>query len=91
MYTLYLNLIAICYQEQILVDEALARAINNIHLEQEVVPRKWYEKLWKDYKILRDDHENLNIRFKIGLGLWRVLIIFLFFVFIYYVLNKIFF
>ena len=41
------------------------------------VPREWYEKLWRDFKDLDRNYENLNIRFRIGLNLWRVLFIFI--------------
>jgi len=34
----------------------------------EYVPREWYEKLWRDFKILDRNYDNLNIRLKIGLG-----------------------
>lgn len=43
----------------------------------EYVPREWYEKLWRDFKILDRNYDNLNIRFKIGLGLWRSMLIFI--------------
>ena len=60
------------------MDEALADAINNMHIGQnnESVPREWYEKLWRNFQILEENYDNLNIRFKFGLGLWRLLIIF---------------
>jgi len=41
------------------------------------VPREWYEKLWRDFKDLDRNYENLNIRFRIGLNLWRALFIFI--------------
>lgn len=60
------------------MDEALADAINNMHIGQnnESVLREWYEKLWRNFQILEENYDNLNIRFKFGLGLWRLLIIF---------------
>ena len=33
------------------------------------VPRGWYEKLWKDFQALERNYNDLNIRFKFGLGL----------------------
>jgi hypothetical protein len=50
------------------LDEALAQAINSMHLENnEFVPREWYERLWKDTKIIDEDRENMRSRLKTGL------------------------
>src|SRR5271154_1162561 len=57
------------------LDEALARAVDNMQLQQDYVPREWYERLWRNYQNLERDFDNLNIRFKFGLGLWRLVII----------------
>jgi hypothetical protein len=57
------------------LDEALARAFDNMQLQQDYVPREWYERLWRNYQNLERDFDNLNIRFKFGLGLWRLVII----------------
>ena len=45
--------------------------------ETNFVPREWYEMLWKDFKDLDRDYGNLNIKFRIGLNLWRVLLTFI--------------
>ena len=69
------------------LDEALARAVDNMQLQQDYVPREWYERLWRNYQNLERDFDNLNIRFKFGLGLWRLVIILV----IIYVSYKIYF
>ncbi|GES91637.1 hypothetical protein GLOIN_2v1773797 [Rhizophagus clarus] len=54
------------------LDEALANVINNVHISNQdnnSMPREWYEKLWKDFQILERNYDNLNVRFKFGLGL----------------------
>lgn len=54
------------------MDEALAHAINSMHLEQEeFVPREWYERLWKDFKIIYNDLEDTKARLRTGLTIWR--------------------
>ena len=58
------------------LDEALAHAVNMQLGQTDYIPRGWYEQLWRDYQNLEVDHNNLNIRFKFGLNLWRSLIIF---------------
>jgi hypothetical protein len=69
------------------VDEALAHAINRMVLEQErnseFVPRKWYEQLWKDHQILGEICEDLRIRLKTGLGMWRTALILVLIYFLY--------
>src|SRR5271156_1191677 len=69
------------------LDEALARAVDNMQLQQDYVPREWYERLWRNYQNLERDFDNLNIRFKFGLCLWRLVIILV----IIYVSYKIYF
>lgn len=59
-----------------------------MHIEQEFVPREWYEKLWRNFQILENDYENLNFKFKIGLGLWRLLIIIIVICILMYFLIK---
>ncbi len=65
------------------LDEALARAVDNMQLQQDYVPREWYERLWRNYQNLERDFDNLNIRFKFGLGLWRLVIILVIILFSY--------
>ena len=71
------------------LDEALARAVDNMQLQQDYVPREWYERLWRNYQNLERDFDNLNIRFKFGLGLWRLVIILVIIYFSYkiYLIN----
>lgn len=74
-------------QAQNSVDEALARAVNRMVLEQkhnsEFVPRKWYEQLWKDHLILKEICDDLRTRLKTGLGMWRVALICVLIYFLY--------
>ena len=49
------------------LDEAFARAVDNMQLQQDYVSREWYEQLWRNYQNLEKDFDNLNIRFKFGL------------------------
>ncbi|CAB4485233.1 unnamed protein product [Rhizophagus irregularis] len=73
------------------LDEALANIINNMHISNQdnnFVPREWYEKLWKDFQILERDYDSLNIRFKFGLGLWRLVLIFTLLYFLIIFINK---
>jgi len=65
--------------------------INNMHINNQnnnnFVPRKWYEKLWKDYQVLEKNNNNLNVKFRFGLGLWRLAIIF---TLLYFLIYKLF-
>jgi hypothetical protein len=75
------------------LDEALANIINNMHISNQdnnFVPREWYEKLWRDFQILERSYDNLNIRFKFGLGLWRLVLIFTLLCFLIFFINKFF-
>ncbi|CAB4394990.1 unnamed protein product [Rhizophagus irregularis] len=73
------------------LDEALANIINNMHISNQdnnFVPRGWYEKLWKDFQALERNYNDLNIRFKFGLGLWRLVLIITLLYFLIIFINK---
>ena len=70
------------------MDEALAHAINSMHLEQEFVPREWYERLWRDFRIIDEDREIVRARLRTGLTMWRVTLIGILILALIYFLNK---
>ena len=75
------------------MDEALANLINNVYISNQdnnFIPREWYEKLWKDFQALERNYDNLNLRFKFGLGLWRLVLIFTLLCFLVFFINKFF-
>ena len=70
------------------MDEALAHAIDSMNLEQEFVPREWYERLWRDFRIIDEDREEAKARLRTGLTLWRGTLIIALIIALIYFLYK---
>jgi hypothetical protein len=71
------------------LDESLAHAINSIHLEQEVVPREWYERLWRDFRIIDEDREIVRARWKKILLFLLIICIIICIIIFYFIINYI--
>lgn len=92
----FINILYFIYQKRDQnLDDALANIINNIHInnneqtnydQTNFVPREWYENLWRDFNNLNRDYDDLNTRFRYGLNLWRIVLIF---ILIYFLINLI--
>jgi len=59
------------------LDHILAYSMNNLHIEQDLIPRKQYEQL-------KESYDNLVIRFGNLLIFWRIVLISIIFIIIYF-------